>query len=168
MNRERESADDVVIRPAPPAGAGAGGVQPHERVVVEREVAPGGPRRQEARDRDAAGASDQPGTEPSGPGGGGADAAGPRDRAPLLDDHVAENFLGRWSDVQARFVDDPRGAVLAADDLVAELVRALADRFSRHRDGLEEQWSRGAEPSTEDLRLALQQYRSFFQRLLAS
>lgn len=168
MDRERVStSDDVVIRPAPPAGAGARSGQPHERVVVEREVAPGGPRRPEARDRHAAEASDQPPAEPSGPGGGGG-AAGRRDQAPLLDDDVAGDFLGRWSDVQARFVDDPRGAVLAADDLVAELVRALADRFSRHRDGLEQQWSRGAEPSTEDLRLALQQYRSFFQRLLAS
>ena len=80
----------------------------------------------------------------------------------------ADDLLRGWSDVQARFVDDPRGAVLAADGLVAEVVRALAHRFTQHRDGLEEQWSRGSEPSTEELRLALQQYRSFFQRLLAT
>lgn len=88
------------------------------------------------------------------------------DDAPLLDDEQTELFQRRWSDVQARFVDDPRTAVLDGDALVADLVSTLAQRFSQHKDGLEEQWSRGAEPSTEELRLALQQYRSFFHRLL--
>lgn len=98
----------------------------------------------------------------------GAPATGGQENAPLLDGGVAEEFLRRWSDVQARFVDDPRAAVLDGDSLVAELVQELAQRFSQHKRGLEEQWSRGEEPSTEELRLALQQYRSFFQRLLAT
>lgn len=95
-------------------------------------------------------------------------ARAPADDAPLLDDEQAELFRRRWSDVQARFVDDPRSAVLDGDALVADLVSTLAQRFSQHKDGLEEQWSRGDEPSTEELRLALQQYRSFFHRLLST
>ncbi|MCW2583367.1 MAG: hypothetical protein JWQ53_2157 [Klenkia sp.] len=87
---------------------------------------------------------------------------------PLLDDHEADGFLTRWSEVQARFVDDPQGAVRDGDSLVAELVQALVQRFSQHKAGLEQQWQAGAEPETEELRRALQQYRSFFQRLLAT
>jgi hypothetical protein len=86
----------------------------------------------------------------------------------LLDDIQATDFLDRWSDVQSRFVDDPQGAVRDGDSLVAELMQALAERFSQHKSGLEEQWQRGTEPETEQLRLALQSYRSFFQRLLST
>ena len=87
---------------------------------------------------------------------------------PLLDDGEAEAFLDRWAAVQSRFVDDPQEAVREGDSLVAEVMQALAQRFSEHKRGLEEQWQRGDEPQTEELRLALQQYRSFFQRLLAT
>lgn len=87
---------------------------------------------------------------------------------PLLDAGESDEFLRRWSDVQARFVDDPQAAVRDGDSLVAELMQALATSFARHKSGLEQQWSSGGEPGTEELRLALQQYRSFFQRLLAT
>ena len=89
-------------------------------------------------------------------------------QTPLLDDGEADAFLGRWREVQSRFVDDPQGAVRDGDGLVAELMQALARRFSERKGDLEEQWNRGGQPETEDLRLALQQYRSFFQRLLAT
>ena len=91
----------------------------------------------------------------------------PRD-LPLLEQAQSDAFLSRWSDVQARFVDDPQGAVRDGDSLVAELMQELAASFARHKDGLEQQWRSGGEPGTEELRLALQQYRSFFQRLLAT
>ena len=87
---------------------------------------------------------------------------------PLLDGEQSQSFLQRWSEVQARFVDDPQGAVRDGDTLVAELLQALAARFADHKGGLEQQWQRGGEPDTEDLRQALQSYRSFFQRLLAT
>ena len=87
---------------------------------------------------------------------------------PLLEDGEAEAFLRRWSEVQARFVDDPQAAVRDGDSLVAELLQALAARFAAHKDGLEQQWSSGGEADTEQLRLALQSYRSFFQRLLTT
>ena len=87
---------------------------------------------------------------------------------PLLEDGEAEVFLRRWSEVQARFVDDPQAAVRDGDSLVAELLQALAARFADHKDGLEQSWRSGGEADTEQLRLALQSYRSFFHRLLST
>jgi hypothetical protein len=73
----------------------------------------------------------------------------------------------RWDDVQAAFVDDPRDCVQKADHLVSDVVEQLTTGFAQTRSRLEEQWSRGHEASTEDLRLALKRYREFFQRLLS-
>ncbi|MGZ5395836.1 MAG: hypothetical protein ACXWEI_10320, partial [Mycobacterium sp.] len=72
-----------------------------------------------------------------------------------------------WDDIQAVFVDDPADCVQKADTLVAEVVDQLTAAFSEARSRLEAQWARGEQASTEDLRLALQRYREFFQRLLA-
>ena len=72
----------------------------------------------------------------------------------------------RWSDIQAGFVDDPRAAVKDAHAMVAELVNDLTATFTRERDALENRWNREEEPDTEQLRIALQRYRSFFNRLL--
>jgi hypothetical protein len=88
------------------------------------------------------------------------------ERTALLNDDAADEFRGRWQKTQADFVDDPRTAVANADALVAELMKQLADGFSRERSELEKQWSESGEASTEDLRVALQRYRSFFSRLL--
>jgi hypothetical protein len=88
--------------------------------------------------------------------------------APLLPDEQGTDFQGRWESIQTTFVDDPRNAVENADALVAELMQRLADGFARERERLEGQWSRGEDVSTEDLRVALQRYRSFFRRLLSA
>jgi hypothetical protein len=87
---------------------------------------------------------------------------------PLLGEEDAGRFRERWQSVQTGFVDEPRAAVEEADRLVAELMQRLAETFSEERDALESQWSRGEDVSTEDLRIALQRYRSFFERLLAA
>ena len=53
-----------------------------------------------------------------------------------------------------------------ADNLVASFMKKLAEGFANERARLEKQWDSGDNVSTEDLRLALQRYRSFFDRLL--
>jgi len=86
---------------------------------------------------------------------------------PLFAEDRATELRARWTSLQARFVDEPRETVSEADSLVAELLQELARGFSDARSGLERQWSAGDDVSTEDLRLSLQRYRSFFERLLA-
>jgi hypothetical protein len=85
----------------------------------------------------------------------------------LFADADLTEMRGRWSAVQAAFVDDPKDCVQKADVLVSDLVEQLTSSFARARSSLEEQWARGEEASTEDLRLALMHYREFFERLLA-
>jgi hypothetical protein len=79
----------------------------------------------------------------------------------------SEDLAVRWDAIQASFVDEPRHAVEEADALVAEAIRRIADSFSEERSRLESQWSQGDEVDTEDLRITLQRYRTFFNQLLA-
>ncbi|AJT62585.1 hypothetical protein T261_0896 [Streptomyces lydicus] len=100
---------------------------------------------------------------------GGRDAAAQKpDTAPLLGTQETEGLRTRWQEIQQGFVDDPQQSVRAADALVAEVMQLLATTFADHKQGLEGQWHRGEEVATEDLRLALRQYRSFFDRLLST
>ena len=85
----------------------------------------------------------------------------------LFNDGELTDMRSRWTEVQSAFVDDPRDCVQKADGLVADVVDKLTTGFSGARAHLEEQWSRGEEVSTEDLRIALKRYREFFERLLA-
>ena len=87
---------------------------------------------------------------------------------PLVPTAISATFQQQWEVIQTRFVDEPRGAVEEADGLVATLMKQLAEGFAMERERLEAQWDRGEDISTEDLRLALQRYRSFFQRLLST
>jgi hypothetical protein len=87
---------------------------------------------------------------------------------PLVPSELSATFQQRWEAIQTQFVDEPRGAVEDADGLVANLMQQLAEGFARERERLEAQWDRGEDISTEDLRVALQRYRSFFQRLLST
>jgi hypothetical protein len=85
---------------------------------------------------------------------------------PHFDAGREQELRDRWRTLQARFVDEPRDTVSEADSLVAELLRDLAQTFDGARSKLEDQWSSGEDVSTEDLRITLQRYRSFFERLL--
>lgn len=85
----------------------------------------------------------------------------------LFEQQDAQQFQQRWNQLQAGFVDDPRSAVEGADDLVAEVMKRITATFEAQRMLLERQWGQGEQASTEDLRVALQRYRSFFQRLLS-
>ncbi len=84
----------------------------------------------------------------------------------LFAENESRDFHKRWTDIQTAFVDEPRQAVERADELVAEVIKRLADSFAQERSRLEGQWGRGDNVSTEDLRVALQRYRAFFDRLL--
>ena len=87
---------------------------------------------------------------------------------PLFPAEESESFRGRWTEIQASFVDRPRESVEEADRLVADVVQRLTAQFGDERSRLEGQWDRGDDVSTEELRVALTRYRSFFERLLAA
>jgi hypothetical protein len=125
----------------------------------EGEVAEGTPAPQEVRAAGVAGWG-------AGSVSGAATAAAEEQPRPLLADEELDGFRGRWDAVQVGFVDEPRGSVQQADALVAELMQRLTQTFSDERTSLESQWEQGADVSTEDLRVAMQRYRSFFDRLL--
>jgi hypothetical protein len=154
----------------PPGGTGAGTAT---RDMDAGGVGAGDRAATEGDERGDSGAVTSPAEGASGNGpeqaGGSAVAAtdGAGDVA-LLDPADEERFRQRWSDVQAQFVDDPQGAVQTADGLVAELMQSLASGFSGHKGRLEAQWQSGGNPDTEELRQALQRYRSFFNRLLST
>jgi hypothetical protein len=98
---------------------------------------------------------------------GAAGAAQPEPLAELFAQDAAAMFRSRWDAVQIGFVDDPKQAVRQADELVAQVMKSLAESFSRQRSIIEGDVGGGNEASTENLRVALQRYRSFFQRLLS-
>ncbi|GAA1012277.1 hypothetical protein Aple_008040 [Acrocarpospora pleiomorpha] len=79
----------------------------------------------------------------------------PEQRSPTDD----INFDARWHDIKAGFVDDPRDSVEKADALIDEAVNALAAR----RQALVDGWKNHND--TEQLRLALREYRSLFDKL---
>ena len=86
---------------------------------------------------------------------------------PLFPDNELQDMQRNWDRIQTGFVDEPRRAVGDADQLVASTMQRLAKAFADERTRLEQQWDRGDNVSTEDLRVAFQRYRSFFRRLLS-
>ena len=86
---------------------------------------------------------------------------------PLFAAPEAQELHSRWDAIQTGFVDNPRQAAEQADHLVAQTIQQLAEMFANEKNQLEQQWSKGGDVSTEDLRIALQRYRSFFDRLLS-
>ena len=86
--------------------------------------------------------------------------------AALLTPQESEHFRTRWNEIQGKFVDEPRSAVQEADTLVSEVIGQITRMFAKEHGLLEGQWKQGNDVSTEDLRKALQRYRSFFNRLV--
>lgn len=86
--------------------------------------------------------------------------------SPLFGEETADKFRSRWLAIQSRFVDDPRDSVQQADDLVSDVIESITASFADRRGSMEKEWNSGGDTSTEDLRIALKQYRSFFERLL--
>jgi len=84
----------------------------------------------------------------------------------LLEREESEHFRTRWNEIQGKFVDEPRSAVQQADGLVTEVIEKITQMFVNEHGSLESQWNQGNDVTTEDLRQALQHYRSFFNRLV--
>jgi hypothetical protein len=84
----------------------------------------------------------------------------------LLDHEISEHLRTRWNEIQGRFVDEPRSAVQQADELVSEVIEKITQMFGDEHSSLEGQWKQVNNVTTEDLRKALQRYRSFFNRLV--
>ena|SRR5687768_645564 len=84
----------------------------------------------------------------------------------LFEETEADKFRTEWLNIQSKFVDNPRESVREADELVASVLKSVTMSFHNRRTSLEKQWNSGGNVSTEDLRVALQRYRSFFNRLL--
>ena len=128
--------------------------------IDDAEDPDAGPPRDDTSERADSESGPAPGAAASGPTAG--------ERGPLLPQDQSERFTGRWQEIQTGFVDEPRESVAKADALVAELMQELAASFSDERERLESQWEGGDDVSTEDLRVALTRYRSFFDRLLSA
>lgn len=86
---------------------------------------------------------------------------------PLLPSDFTQDLRVRWNPIQAAFVDEPRSAVQQADELVKTAIQRLSESFTRARETLDRQWDHGDDANTEELRLAFQKYRAFFQRILS-
>src|SRR5689334_5272584 len=84
----------------------------------------------------------------------------------LFDGNAAEKFRTRWLAIQSKFVDDPRDSVKQADELVTDVIQDITNSFADRRGAMEKVWNGGGNTSTEDLRVTLQRYRTFFERLL--
>ncbi len=140
------------------AQGGAPAQQPAEGQRAEQSAEPHRTAEQPPRDGEPGA-----GTITPDPSAGSSEAS-----APLLSNEDSSGFERRWEEIQVIFVDEPRRSVEQADGLVAEVMKHLAEGFANERKGLEGQWDRGDEVSTEDLRVALQRYRSFFNRLLST
>lgn len=111
---------------------------------------------------DAARAEDRPASGM--PMDGAAQQAQDERLAPLFLPQIAEKFRAQWDEVQIGFVDNPTEAVKKADELVAQVMKSLAETFADERANIEGQMD---ESDTEHQRVALRRYRSFFQRLLS-
>jgi hypothetical protein len=86
---------------------------------------------------------------------------------PLLSRDELRRFRREWQLVQRSFVDQPQTAATRADGLAGELLQHLAGRMAEARARLGSAWD-GGEVSTQDVRVALTCYRSFFERVLGN
>ena len=145
MNEAKEIKDETTEVGLPTATLVAAGIRPEVRTVAASSLSVGG-----ASSTGAATA-----------------LAVDEQATPLFSPEEAKDFRARWDAIQVGFVDEPRQAVRQADSLVAGAMKRLAEMFAAERAKLEGQWDRGDDVSTEDLRLALRRYRSFFGRFLS-
>jgi hypothetical protein len=94
----------------------------------------------------------------------------------------AEQYTAQWQEIQFRFVDDPRGSVTEAADVVAQVTakmeaaiqerqRAIEERqraIAEQQRTLRDQWGEGSNADTENLRETLRMYKTFLDQLIGS
>ena len=106
-----------------------------------------------------------PGAEPE-PAGSSPAASdpehGPAGAPPAPDGSISPG--ARWPDIQAMFVDNPRSAVEQAAGLAGDRAEALVMSVQERQRALMSAWQ-GDDAGTEELRIALQDYRTFWNRL---
>jgi len=92
----------------------------------------------------------------------------------------AEQFTAQWQEIQFRFVDDPRGSVTEAADVVAQVTakmeaaiqerqRAIEERqraIAEQQRSLRGRWGEGSDTDTETLREMLRMYKTFLNQLI--
>lgn len=154
VDDERAEPDDAAGTHLSTADLAQRGGDDRQTAAADTATAPGD-RSEEATEASSAGSGDRPAV------------ADEDDRAPLFSPQDADALRERWNEIQTGFVDEPRHTVERADELVAELMKRLAESFAQERGDLEQQGDRGEQISTEDLRVTLRRYRSFFDRLLS-
>jgi hypothetical protein len=84
----------------------------------------------------------------------------------VMEADEVQDLRDRWIAIQSAFIDEPRRSVAEADRLVGDVTDRIVRSFEDERARLEEIWESGEDITTEDLRVTLQRYRAFFDRLL--
>jgi hypothetical protein len=153
------SPDEAGLTTSDLAGAHQPAPRPTPELLTETESGP--------RDYAAVPVASEKGRTHAAAAAAAAAPAVERETGPLFSSGEANELCSRWDAIQVGFVDEPRHAVELADNLVAGTMKRLAEIFADERNKLEGQWDQGENVSTEDLRLALRRYRSFFNRLLS-
>ncbi|MEV0563565.1 hypothetical protein [Dactylosporangium sp. NPDC050588] len=102
--------------------------------------------------------------EPAAPQTTAAVPEGVRDLS-IWDTGKADEFRHRWHDVQTHFVEDPRGSVTEARQLVDEAMQALSASVHEREDQLERAGARSSD-STEGMRDTVLRYHQLLDRLL--
>jgi hypothetical protein len=112
-------------------------------------------------------AAAEPGTADSGPGNPSMVSAAFTVPASVTDSQLAVNASsarGPWNEVQAMFVDDPRASIEQAAGLVDDRVEALIQSLRERQRSMQSAWW-ADDAGTEELRVALQHYRTFWNSL---
>ncbi len=85
---------------------------------------------------------------------------------PWLAHDEIDELRSHWTSIQAQFVDQPCTAIEQADALVADAIERIQKLFTDRQNQLRDRWMQRDDASTEELRLALQEYRSFLNNIL--
>ena len=141
---------------------------PRDPETFDREEPPRDPETFETTDNtEAAEAAPEEGSGPAAESEArpGAHAAGGADAfEPVFGTDHAGDVRQRWRDIQASFVDDPHDSIGRAGKLTDEVLSTLTSGLENRRRALEEGVAEG---DTEQLRIALRQYRMMLDHVLA-